>query len=163
MCIVATYVIMHVIVYFGVCKCHGCSSHLCKWMFNLVTQACPYKCVYIYRYVVVLCAIPSHNTHVLLAAIVCVLLVFAHISDYRPICRVSHTSCYIEPFLFSCLNTNSSSEWTACRISHTPWSSWPFLLCCLITNNSPEWTVCCISHTPSSGCPFLLFLLIANS
>ena len=40
----ATYVIMHVIVYFGVCKCHGCSSHLCKWMFNLVMQACLYKC-----------------------------------------------------------------------------------------------------------------------
>ena len=48
MCVVATYVIMHVIVYFDVCKCHGCSSHLCKWMFNLVMQACPYKCVYIY-------------------------------------------------------------------------------------------------------------------
>ena len=48
MCVVATYVIMHVIVYFGVCKCHGCSSHLCKWMFNLVMQACPYKCVCIY-------------------------------------------------------------------------------------------------------------------
>ena len=45
MCVVATYVIMHVIVYFGVCKCHGCSSHLCKWMFNLVMQACPDKCV----------------------------------------------------------------------------------------------------------------------
>ena len=45
MCVVATYVIMHVIVYFGVCKCHGCSSHLFKWMFNLVMQPCPYKCV----------------------------------------------------------------------------------------------------------------------
>ena len=30
------------------------------------------------------------------------LSVFAHISDYRPVCRISHTSCYIEPFLFSC-------------------------------------------------------------
>jgi len=49
------------------------------------------------------------------------LLVFAHISDYRTVCRVSHISCYIESFLFSCLNTNSSSVWTACRISHTPW------------------------------------------
>ena len=48
MCIVSTYVIMHLIVYFGVCKCHGCSSHLCKWMFNLVMQACSYKCVCIY-------------------------------------------------------------------------------------------------------------------
>ena len=46
MCVVATYVIMHVIVYFGVCKCHGCSSHLCKWMFNLVMQACPYRVNY---------------------------------------------------------------------------------------------------------------------
>ena len=71
--------------------------------------------------------------------------------------------CYIEPFMFSCLNANSSSGWTACRTSHTPWSGWPFLLCCLITNSSSEWTVCCVSHTPSSGCPFLLFLLIANS
>ena len=49
------------------------------------------------------------------------LSVFAHISDYIPVCHVSHTSCYIEPFLFSCLNTNSSSMWNTCRISHTPW------------------------------------------
>ena len=35
-------------------------------------QPCPYKCVYIY--VVVLYAIPSHNTHVLLAATVCVII-----------------------------------------------------------------------------------------
>src|SRR3990170_4632621 len=97
MCIVPTYVIMHVIVYFGVWKCHVCSSHLCNYacnsllwcvqlnvmshvcsshpcnsMFNLVMQPCPYKCVYIY--VVVLYAIPSHNTHILLAAIVCVII-----------------------------------------------------------------------------------------
>ena len=71
MCVVATYVIMRVIVYFGVCKCHGCSSHLCKWMFNLTMQPCPYKCVY---NVVVLYAIPSHNTHILLAATVCVII-----------------------------------------------------------------------------------------
>ena len=38
------------------------------------------------------------------------LSVFTHISDYRPVCGVSQTSCYIEPFLFSCLNANSSSE-----------------------------------------------------
>ena len=55
MCVVATYVIMHVIVYFGVCKCHGCSSHLCKWMFNLVMQACPYKCVCVCVCVCVCC------------------------------------------------------------------------------------------------------------
>ena len=48
------------------------------------------------------------------------LSVFTHISDYRLVCHVSHISCYIEPFLLSCLNANSSSEWTACRISHTP-------------------------------------------
>ena len=72
MCVVATYVIMHVIVYFGVCKCHVCSNHLCNWVFNLIMQPYPYKCVYIY--VVVLYAITSHNTHVLLAAIVCVLI-----------------------------------------------------------------------------------------
>src|SRR3989337_838112 len=63
MCVVATYVIMHVIVYFGVCKCHVCSSHLCNWMFNLVMKPCPYKCVYIY--VVVLYAIPTHNTRLI--------------------------------------------------------------------------------------------------
>ena len=33
---------MHVIVYFGVCKCYVCSQ-LCNWMFNLVMQSCPYK------------------------------------------------------------------------------------------------------------------------
>ena len=49
------------------------------------------------------------------------LSVFAHVSDYRPVCLVSHTSCSFEPFLFSCLNANISSEWTACHISHTPW------------------------------------------
>ena len=48
------------------------------------------------------------------------LSVFAHVSDYIHVCLVSHTSCSFEPFLFSCLNANSSSEWTACRISHTP-------------------------------------------
>ena len=67
MCVVATYEIMHVVVYFGVCKCHGCSSHLCDWMFNLVNHACNI-------YVIVLYAIPLHNTHVLLAAIVCVII-----------------------------------------------------------------------------------------
>ena len=64
--------------------------------------------------------------------------------------------------MFSCLNTNSSSEWTACYVSHTPWSSWPFLLHSLITNNSSERTICRISHTHWCGCPFLLFCLIAN-
>ena len=74
MCVVATYVIMHIIVYFGVRECHGCSSYLSKWMFNLVMEACPYKCVCVCVYVVVLYAIPSHNTHVLLAATVCVII-----------------------------------------------------------------------------------------
>ena len=93
--------------------------------------------------------------------------------------------------MFSCLNANSSSEWTAWRILHTPliwltvffvlanhkqfirvnrmlyiahtfiWLPVSFVL--LITNSSSEWTVCCVSHTLSSGCLFLLFLLIANS
>ena len=71
MCVVATYVIMHVIVYLGVCRCHVCSRHLCNWMINLVMQPCPYRCVY---NVVVLYAIPSHDTHVLLAATVCVII-----------------------------------------------------------------------------------------
>ena len=89
MCVVATYVIMHVIVYFGVCKCHGCSSHLCKWMFNLVMQPCPYKCVYIY--VVVLYAIPSHNTHVLLAATVCVIIgLHTHFWLHTCLPRITH-------------------------------------------------------------------------
>ena len=56
------------------------------------------------------------------------LSVFAHVSDYKHVCLVSHTSCSFEPFLFSCLNANSSSEWTTCRISHTPWSGWPFFV-----------------------------------
>ena len=150
-------------------KCHVCSSHLCKWMFNLVMQACPYKCAHIYIYicmyiyVVVLYAIPSHNTRLVSSNRLYCYRSSHMFPIYQPVCLVSHTSCSFEPFLFSCLNANSSSEWTACRISHTPWSGWLFLLCCLITNSSSEWTVCCVSHTPSSGCPFLLFLLIANS
>ena len=74
------------------------------------------------------------------------LSVFAHISDYRLVCRVSHTSCYIEPFMFSCLNTKNSSKWTACRISHAPWSGWMFLLHSLIAHSSSEGTVCRLSH-----------------
>ena len=58
------------------------------------------------------------------------------IFEFEP-CNI-YGICYIEPVLFSCLNTNSSSEWTACRISHTPWSGWPFLLCCLITIVHPS-------------------------
>ena len=61
MCVVATYVIMHVILYFGECKCHGCSSHLCKWMFNLVMQPCPYKFVYIYMFCSVWNPIAQHT------------------------------------------------------------------------------------------------------
>ena len=88
MCVVATYVIMHVIIYFGVCKCHGCSSHLCKWVFNLVMQPCPYKCVY---NVVVLYAIPLHNTHVLLAAIVCVIIgLCTHFLLQTCLLRITH-------------------------------------------------------------------------
>ena len=93
MCVVATYVIMHVIVYFGVCKCHGCSSHLCKWMFNLVMQPCPYKCVYIY--VVVLYAIPPHNTHVLLAATVYVIIgLRTHFWLQTCLSRITHILLY---------------------------------------------------------------------
>ena len=56
------------------------------------------------------------------------LLVFAHISDYGPVCRVSHTSCSVEPFLFSCLITNSSSE-CMLYIAHTLiWLTISFLL-----------------------------------
>ena len=65
MCVVATYVIMHVIVYFGVCKCLGCSSHLCKWMFNLVMQPCPYKCVYIYICCCSVCNPIAQHTHLI--------------------------------------------------------------------------------------------------
>ena len=58
------------------------------------------------------------------------LSVFAHVSDYRPVCLVSHTSWSFESFLFSCLNANSSSEWTTCRILHTPliWLTVSFVL-----------------------------------
>ena len=93
MCVVATYVIMHVIVYFGVCKCHGCSSHLCKWMFNLVMQACPYKCVCVY--VDVLYAIPSHNTHVLLSWTVSVLL-----SQHKQFIRVNRMPYIAHSFIW---------------------------------------------------------------
>ena len=129
---------MHVIVYFGVWKCHVCTSHLCNWMFT------PYytHLVYVKR----LCCLGSTQT------------------IYRNELYALHCTHLdlVEPFLLRCLIENSSPEWTVCHISHTPWSSWLFLLCCLITNSSFKWTVCCVSHTPSSGCPFLLFLLIAN-
>ena len=71
MCVVATYVIMHVIVYFGVCKCHGCSSHLCKWMFNLVMQPCPYKCVCVCVLLLLLflfCMQSHRTTHTLISS-----------------------------------------------------------------------------------------------
>ena len=93
MCVVATYVIMCVIVNFGVCKCHGGSSHLCKWMFNLVMQPCPYRCVYIY--VVVLYAISLHNTHILLAATVCVIVGFCtHFLLQTCLLRITHILLY---------------------------------------------------------------------
>lgn len=58
------------------------------------------------------------------------LSVFAHVSNYRHVCLVSHTSCSFEPFLFSCLNAKSSSDWIACRISHPPliWLTVSFVL-----------------------------------
>ena len=156
--VVATYVIMHVIVYFGVCKCHGCSSRLCKWMFNLVMQCRLFKYIcwcFVDR---VLCeqrkshrtrtkqwnpsVMFSSITHNCIPAIICsqhTRLVSSnrlccyrssHVSDYRHVCLVSHTSCSFEPFLFSCLNANNSSKWTACRISHTPliWLTVSFVL-----------------------------------
>ena len=83
------------------------------------------------------------------------------IFEFEP-CNI-YGICYIEPFMFSCLNANSSSGWTACRTSHTPWSGWLFLLHSLIAHSSSEWTVCRISHTHWYGYLFLLFFLIANS
>ena len=58
------------------------------------------------------------------------LSVFTHVSEYTPICLVSHTSCLFELFLLSCLNANSSSESATCRISHTPliWLTISFVL-----------------------------------
>ena len=161
MCVVATYVIMHVIVYFGVCKCHGCSSHLCKWMFNLVMQACPYKRVYIY--VVVLYAIPSHNTHVLLAATICV-IIGLHTHFWLQTCLPRITHILLSWTVYVLMSQRKQFIRVNCMpyIAHTLiWLT--VFLCCLITNSSSEWTVCCISHTPSSGCPFLLFLIITNS
>ena len=54
----------------------------------------------------------------------------SHVSDYRHVCLVSHTSCSFELFLFSWINTNSSSGWTACRMSYTPliWLTVTFVL-----------------------------------
>ena len=48
------------------------ATYVSGCLINLVMQPCPYKCVYIY--VVALYAIPSHNTHVLLAATVYVII-----------------------------------------------------------------------------------------
>ena len=94
MCVVATNVIMHVIVYFGVCKCHGCSSHLCNWMFNLVNDACNI-------YVVVLYAIPSHNTHILWEAIVCVIIgLRTHFWLQTCLPRITHILLYWTIYVF---------------------------------------------------------------
>ena len=82
----------------------------------------------------------------------------AHNSDYRLVCRVSHTSCYAESFVFTSLMANGSSEWTVCRISHTPWSGCPFLLFCLIANSSYRSTVCPSSHTQLKSEPCLMYL-----
>ena len=56
-------------------------------------QACPYKCVYIY--VVVLYAIPSHNTRVLLAATVCI-IIGLHTHFWLQTClpRITHILLY---------------------------------------------------------------------
>ena len=130
---------MHVIVYFGVWKCHVCTSHLCNWMFVLYYT----HLVYVKRF----CSLGSTQT-------------FYQNELYAFHC--THLDL-VGPFLLHFLIENSSSEWTLCHISHTLWSGWPFLLCCLMRNNLSKWTVCRISHTPSSGFPFLLFRLITNS
>ena len=62
----------------------------------------------------------AHNTHGLLAVIVCVVISLRTRLWLQT--RLPHITHILlsEPFLFSCLNANSSSEWTACHISHTP-------------------------------------------
>ena len=145
MCVVATYVIMHVIVYFGVCKCHGCSSHLCKWMFNLVMQPCPYKCVYI-----CCCSVCNPITqHTCLIS-------SNHLCYYRS----SHTFPITELFVAYHTNLVTLNRFSSLGSTQTVhpsephavyrtllWSGWPFLLGCLITNSSSKWTVCYIYHT----------------
>ena len=160
MCVVATYVIMHVIVYFGVCKCHGCSSHLCKWMFNLVMQSCPYKCVICCCSV---CNPTAQDTRLIRSNHLCYSR-SSHTFLITDLFFAYHTHLVILNRLCSLVSTQTvhPSEPHAVYRTHL-WSGWPFLLCCLITNSSSEWIVYCTSHTPSSGCPFLLFLLIANS
>ena len=57
MCVVASYVIMHVIVYFGVCKCHGCIvatyvSGCLIWLCNQVLKSvCVCVCIHPSYYV----------------------------------------------------------------------------------------------------------------
>ena len=52
---------------------------------------CVCVCMYIYIYVVVLYAIPSHNTHVLLAAIVCVIIgLHTHLWLYTCLSHITH-------------------------------------------------------------------------
>ena len=90
MWVVATYEIMHVIVYFGVSKCHGCSSHLCNWMFNRCMEyicccsVCndsahrPYRGTcrwWFHQSLTIVCHQAfAHTTHGLLAAIVCIII-----------------------------------------------------------------------------------------
>ena len=54
----------------------------------------------LYIYMLFFCR--QSKSHGLLAAIRCVILVFAHISDYGHVCRVSHTYCSVEPFPLCC-------------------------------------------------------------
>ena len=163
MCVVATCVIMHVIVYFGVCKCHGCSSHLCKWMFNLVMQACTYKCVCVYICCCSVCNPIAQHTCLISSNRLCYYR-SSHTFLITYLFSAYHTHLVILNRFCSHVSTQTVHPSEPHAVYHTHlWSGWPFLLCCLITNSSSEWTVCCISHAPSSGCPFLLFLLIANS
>ena len=71
MCVVATYVIMHVIV---TLVCANAMVVVATYVSGCLIWLCNHVLISVYIYVVVLYAIPSHNTHVLLAATVCVII-----------------------------------------------------------------------------------------
>ena len=71
MCVVATYVIMHVIV---TLVCANVMCVVATYVIGCLIWLCNHVLISVYIYVVVLYAIPMHNKYVLLAAIVCVII-----------------------------------------------------------------------------------------
>ena len=71
MCVVANYVIMHVIVTLVIANV---MCVVATYVIGCLIWLCNHVLRSGYIYVVVLYAIPSHNTYVLLVAIVCVII-----------------------------------------------------------------------------------------